>query len=424
MKVLWFTNIEMPAVRARMCRDAESSGGWMESLRTSLRSHVSVSLGMAAAGPSAFGAFAEDGVRYYHLAAPPELTGLAGIVRHWGHRLDDAGLLAQAREVIDEFGPDLIHVHGSERPYGLLAGMVTTPVLISLQGVLAACSRAYLKGIPATDVLRDVSSSEFAKGRGLVHAGWNMSKAARRESVILHECSYFAGRTAWDAEIVSAANPGAHYYHLEEVLRPEFYGPRWRPRAEGPLVVYTTGSPAPYKGLIYLLEAVALMRATVRPDVRLRIGGGVEGSEMWPVALRAVQRLGLDDAVQWLGPLSAAGIVAELMEASVFVHPSFVDNSPNSLAEAMIVGLPSVASAVGGIPSMVTDGRDGLLVKPGDVRGLAATVSALAADPARAAGLGREACRRATERHDPQAVGLSTMTIYDDVVASHALSRG
>jgi glycosyltransferase involved in cell wall biosynthesis len=298
--------------------------------------------------------------------------------------------------------------------------MVSPPVLVSLQGILAACSRAYLDGVPAGDVLRAVASAEFAKGRGLVHDWRGMRRAARRESAILHRCSYFAGRTAWDEEIVSAASPHARYYHLEEVLRPEFYGPRWRRRHDGPLIIYATGGPAPYKGLVSLLEAVALLRKTVHPDVVLRVGGAIEGSEMWPVALRAVDRLGLGGAVRWLGALAAPEIVSELAGAAVFVHPSFVDNSPNALAEAMILGLPCVASAVGGIPSMLSDGREGLLFEPGDVVALAAAVSGLAAEPALAARLGENAQRRAVERHEPQRVAEETVAAYEDIVGSHA----
>ena len=260
MKVLWFTNIELPAVRRRHGLAAEEGGGWMESLRAALCAEGSVRLGLAAAGATPFEPFEDEGVPYYHLDAPPPLSGVAGIAAHWRHRTDDAPLLAQASAVIDDFQPDLIHVHGSERPFGLLASATAVPVLVSLQGILLVYSRAYLSGIPVTDVVRDVTTLEFAKGRGLVHACWDMRVAARRELRILRGCSYFAGRTDWDKGIVSVVSPRARYFHAEEILRPEFYLHEWRPPADGPFIVYTTGGPAPYKGLVNLLEAVALLR--------------------------------------------------------------------------------------------------------------------------------------------------------------------
>ncbi len=422
LKVLWFTNIELPAVQRRLAADV-TGGAWMEGLRTALRAEGGVQLGMAARGTVPFEPFVEDGVRYYHLHTPLMPSGVAGVARRWRHLTHDESLLAQALSVIDRFRPDLIHVHGSEGPFGLLWGAVPTPVLISLQGILAACSRAYFAGIPATDLVRDVLSLEFAKGRGLVHTHGAMRMAAGRELVILKGCRFFAGRTDWDRAILSAVNPGARYYHAEEVLRPEFYHHLWRPLAGSRFVVYTTGGPAPYKGLVLLLEAVALLRESVRPDIQLRIAGEVEGTAMWPIALRAVDRLGLRGVVRWLGPLSSAAVVSELEAASVYVHPSFVENSPNSVAEAMILGVPCVAACVGGVPSLLKDGREGLLFRPGDVRGLAEMIGVLAAEPALATRLGGNARRRALRRHDPRAIAPATIDMYGDILMRHRAGK-
>ena len=422
MKVLWFTNIELPAVRRRHGLVAEEGGGWLESLRIALGAQGSVRLGMAAAGAIPFEPFEDDGVRYYHLDAPPPLSGVAGVTAHWRHRTADTPLLAQASAVIDDFRPNLIHVHGSERPFGLLAAASAVPVLVSLQGILIACSRAYLAGIPVTDVVRDLASLEFAKGRGLVHGCWDMRAAARRELRILQGCSYFAGRTDWDKGIVSVVNPQARYYRAEEVLRPEFYLHEWRPPGGGPFAIYTTGGPAPYKGLVNLLEAVALLRES-SSDLRLRVSGQIEGTIMWPIVQRAVDRWRLRGAVDWLGPLTPAEITRELEAASVYVHPSIVENSPNSLAEAMILGVPCVAASAGGVPSLLRDGHEGLLCSPNDVYGLAGTIGTIAADPALAARLGANARGRALRRHDPSAIAGATVAMYDDIEARHGAGK-
>ena len=102
--------------------------------------------------------------------------------------------------------------------------------------------------------------------------------------------------------------------------------------------------------------------------------------------------------------------------ADVYAHPSLIDNSPNSLAEAMLVGVPCVASAAGGIPSMIEDGRDGLLYPPGDVEALAATIAAVTSDRAMARRLGAAARKRALVRHDPTAIARSTSMMYEDIL--------
>jgi len=417
--VLWLTNMEPLAVCRRLSSPVPTGGGWVESLRRALQGKHSLQLGVAVLGEQPFQPFDEEGVRYFRVEAPATRRGFGGVADRWRHRAVDQLMLGRGMAAIDSFEPDLIHVHGSEGPFGLLSELVDLPVLISLQGLLVVCSRFSLTGIPLAEVLRDVTSLEFAKGRGLVHDSWKMRIAAQRELTILKSCRYFVGRTEWDRSVLSVVNPDAHYYHADEVLRPDFYGHRWETVPDSPFVVYTTGGMAPYKGLVNLIEAVALLRESVRQDVQLRVGGRIPDTIMWPIAQRAVRRLGLEGATAWLGPLGPAAIVSELLAASVYVHPALVENSPNALAEAMMVGVPCVASAAGGIPSMLCDGVDGLLCAPNDVYGLAGRIAAVEADGLLAARLGRSAHARAQRRHDPRGIAKAMLEIYEDVFARH-----
>jgi glycosyltransferase involved in cell wall biosynthesis len=416
VKVLWFTNIELPAVQRRLGAHV-AGGGWMESLREALADQPGLELAVAAAGPSLFEPFVEEGVTYYHLRLPSPPRGLAGVAQRWTHAAHPDALLLQGLATVRRFLPDLVHVHGSEGPFGLLATARTTPVLISLQGLLGACSRAYFSGIPSQEILRDIASREFLKGRGLVHDRWIMQRRAQRELSILRACHFFAGRTRWDREFLTRVNPHARYYHVDEVLQPEFYRGEWHgPSVAGPFVVYATMGPAPYKGLLPLLSSIRRLSDYGGRPVHLRVGGQVEGTEMWAMAKRAVHRLGLGDVVSWLGPLSAEAIVKELTRADAYVHPSFVENSPNALAEAMIVGVPCVASAVGGVPSLLRSSVEGLLCPPGNVDAWAAALRSLEDDPDLARRLGSQARRRARLRHEPADIARATLDMYADVL--------
>jgi glycosyltransferase involved in cell wall biosynthesis len=296
---------------------------------------------------------------------------------------------------------------------------VHVPFLVSLQGLLIVSARFFFAGIPWVEVFRRLTSVEFAKGSGPVHDYWAMQVEAERELKIMKFSHYFAGRTEWDKSVISVVNSQARYYHTDEVLRAEFYGCQWRPTFSTPFVIYTTGGAAPYKGLINLLEAVELLRESRSREIKLRVAGRIQGTNMWPLVTRAMRRLRLNDVVTWLGPLSADAIAAELEHASLYVHPSLIDNSPNALAEAMIVGVPCIASSVGGIPSMVRDGIDGLLYGPNDVYSLAGRIAAIEADPSLAASLGNNARERAQQRHNPEAIAKATMEMYTDVIARY-----
>ena len=89
----------------------------------------------------------------------------------------------------------------------------------------------------------------------------------------------------------------------------------------------------------------------------------------------------------------------ELCRAHVFVISSYIENSPNSLCEAMQVGLPCVATYAGGIPSLVRNGSTGLLFPPGDAPLLAEAIARLFREDHLACRMGRAARIEASERH-------------------------
>ncbi|MBI3003324.1 MAG: glycosyltransferase family 4 protein, partial [candidate division NC10 bacterium] len=102
---------------------------------------------------------------------------------------------------------------------------------------------------------------------------------------------------------------------------------------------------------------------------------------------------GVSERVRFLG--WREDIPRILAALSVFVLPSANEGMGMVLVEAMAMGVPVVATRVGGIPSVVPDGECGLLVEPGDVAGLAGAVAKLLADPALAARMGAAGRRRA-----------------------------
>ena len=159
-----------------------------------------------------------------------------------------------------------------------------------------------------------------------------------------------------------------------------FYAASWDPEAVSESVVYCTSRSSPLKALPSLLDAVAILRRSTKPKLRLRIGGDLQGGVTWPMIRRRLSRVELRGAVDMLGVLTPTNIAAELMTASLFVHPSHIDNSPNALCEALLMGVPSVASNVGGVPSLVENGHTGLLYPDNDPFMLAGAIDLLLDD--------------------------------------------
>jgi glycosyltransferase involved in cell wall biosynthesis len=168
------------------------------------------------------------------------------------------------------------------------------------------------------------------------------------------------------------------------------------PRAGGPgPVVGLVCRLAPEKGGDVLLRAAALLRPGL-PDLRVTVVGD---GPVRPRLEALARRLGLGDAVAFCGfRPDAARLIAGL---DVLAVPSRSDGSPLVVLEALAAGVPVVASAVGGIPDQVRDGREALLVPPGDAVALAAALRAVLTDPARARALRAAGRRRAADlTHD------------------------
>jgi glycosyltransferase involved in cell wall biosynthesis len=166
------------------------------------------------------------------------------------------------------------------------------------------------------------------------------------------------------------------------------------------------------KGLETLIDALPPVRAH-HPRVQLAIGG--EGPEIDALRARS-QTLAIGDAVHFLG--RADDPLSNLRGSDLFVHPSWAESFPYVILEAMAVGLPIVASDVGGIGEALVDGESGLLVAPGDTEALSRALIGLLDDAARRTSMGDAAKRRVEQRFTRSAMIGRLVQVYDEVLVS------
>ncbi|MEY2547347.1 MAG: hypothetical protein QOG48_2464 [Verrucomicrobiota bacterium] len=299
------------------------------------------------------------------------------------------GFWADANHLADEISlvkPDVVHAHGTESAFARGALDSGYPVIVSVQGIITE----YQKTNPSL--------------RFRIHSKWEQREVRRGK--------YFGCRTRFDAAFVEHVNPRARIFRLQEAISPVFFQRDWKTNAsDGILFV---GSLEQRKGVDFLLEALALVRKQ-RPNATLTLVG--EGTSDYVNKLRQrVREFDLSNAVFFRGRLEASQIAEEHLCARIFVLPTLNDNSPNTLAEAMVSGMPVIASAVGGIPSMIDDGTDGILVPPKDIPILASKIIELLGDSQMCARLGSNARNVARSRHDPDRVADETMATYREVL--------
>jgi len=182
------------------------------------------------------------------------------------------------------------------------------------------------------------------------------------------------------------------------------------PRTTTGRVIGTAGRLVPIKGIVYLVHALAVLRAEF-PDLRLEIAGS--GPER-PALENEVQLLGLADCVTFLG--WRADIVRAMTRWDVFVLPSLAEGFGITALEAMAAGLPIVATAVDGIPELVEDGRTGWLVPPGDPAALAERLHVLLLDPEQRRAMGAAGRARAQEHFSIDRMVTGISKIYDDIL--------
>ena len=133
---------------------------------------------------------------------------------------------------------------------------------------------------------------------------------------------------------------------------------------------------------------------------------------------RLIRPLGLEGCVRYTGPLDEAAMRQAYLDADLYLLPSCSENSPNSLGEAMLLGLPCVAGGVGGIPDLLADGREGVLYAPaGDAGALAGAVVRVLGAPDAGAALGAAARARALQTHDPRQNAGALAGIYRQILA-------
>lgn len=415
MRVLWLTPTQLPAVRG-----APPTGlGWIEGLRRALeifQAHVDLTI--ASWGPVQHAPFRMGNTQYWCIRHGDEGRRAVELLHRWRHGVVPGGAVKECVRIVLATRPDIIHVHGSESFLGLTLPEVTVPGVISLQGIASALQTHWFDGLTARDLGQALLDPAFAHGYGLFHDFARISARAESELTILQGCDDYLGRTDWDRSVLAYLRPGARYHHVDEVLNSLCYAEEWDASGSEGNVVYTTSGSRPVKGLETLLDAVALLRTAERPDIRLRVAGGVENGPMWPVIRRRLKDPSLAGAVELLGVLSPDAIVQELKRASVFANPSHNDNSPNGLCEALLVGVPCVASYVGGVPSLVRHGETGLLYHDRDPYMLAEAIDRLLQDRELAARLGQAARAAALVRHDPESIAAALVDAYRHVLAS------
>lgn len=320
------------------------------------------------------------------------------------YREVDEFVLSEALKIVDENKPDLIHIFGSEWCYGLLAKRTKIPVVIHIQGLWSQIRNSLL--LPGQSSLFDRLKPELLThplGFFARYQYYNLSlERHHREEEILKSAHHFMCRTRWDQSIVRFYNRQAKVFHVDEALRGDFMtcGRRWSFHAkEKRIVIVTIGACYSIKGPDVVLKTAKLINDHTDYQVDWRWIGGTDAD------LREYEKLtnikGEKVGLRMMGTKSASEMIDELMNADMYVHTSYSDNSPNAICEAQYVGLPVIATDTGGVPSLFSEKYDRDMIVPmNDPFYLASKIVELREDMSKAKLLSDENWSVSHNRHD------------------------
>jgi glycosyltransferase involved in cell wall biosynthesis len=417
MKILWFTNT--PSLYDQG-KHHYYGGGWIESLEEIIRKRQEIELAVSFFHPTNYDNEIRNGVHYYPiLRLSAKRNPIRTILNNWRGNIEETDYCNSFKEIVEKFNPDVIQVFGTEGPFALIQELTEIPVVVHLQGLINPIVNTYFPvGYSKWDFLfyprfliKNVIGSSYFFNKKRFQA------RAFREKQILSRLQFVCGRTEWDRQIATLYNPRIRYFHVDEVLRPVFYEKSLfvKTIANKKFIILSTLSPTIYKGIDVVLKTAKTLKELTDIDFEWRIIGLESKSELLQFFQKKV---GVDcESIQikLLGKMSPEKIINHMLESDVFVHPSYIDNSPNSVCEAQMIGLPVIACNVGGVNSLIDHKQNGILVPSNGIFELVYYLKLLSENNELKSILGEKGKEKALFRHDKERIVERLLAVYKEI---------
>ena len=411
MKILWLVNIVMPELAVHLGEKPSVSGGWLTGALHAARS----------AGHGLTICTTRPNVRSVRFC--PDLNTTYLLLP------TDADFAA----ILEAEQPDVVHIWGTEFAQAWALARVSDPAktLVSVQGLVHTFGPHVRAGIPER-VCRTTRLHRLYERLGKnIHSidrqRDSFAQRAETERLVLQRAGHVNGGTAWADNCVRLLQPGVRLHPCGLILRDSFYRePEWSADNCRPHSIFTLYT-YPIKGFHKLLEALVPVVARY-PDTKVYVAGNkcayrkFTGLRKWVMdhapdydwyVQGLIEKYGLKDNLEFLGYLSETDMRSRMMQCQVFVSPSAIENHSTALGEAMISGVPSIASCVGGLQEMIDHGKDGFLYPFNEPYMLSNYILRLFEDRALAEQFSRKGREHAQRTYDREGNCRRLLEIYE-----------
>lgn len=419
MRVLWLCNIMLPCIAESLNRTILPSGGWMSGLLSELLSRtdhqIMVCFPDSAVQNSYFG---KTHILEY-MGFPAKLEGKSQL----------RVLQEEFGQVLRNYAPQVIHIFGSEfihtlvmlqagKENGLLDHMV-----VSIQGLVSVYARHYQANLPP-NVVYGYSLRDVLKKENVHRSAMEFASRGVAEIKALKLCKHIMGRTDWDEACVKQISPHAKYYHCNETLRSAFYEHAWSLDTCKRHSIFVSQWYSPIKGFHIVLEALKDLVKDY-PDLQIFTTGKNPLTANWKEHIlqsyyvkyicKLIKRYELDEHIHFLGTLDEKNMCKQYVNSHVFLSASSIENSPNSVGEAMLLGTPVVSSDVGGVKNMLIHNQDGFIYPFDEPYMLSYYVDKIFKDDNLANQISENARKHANKTHHRVANAKRTCDIYEKI---------
>ena len=418
MKILWIVNTPLGPLGERLYGQ-RNNGVWMDALMSSFTAHDEHRLVIATtAAVSDTLLIEENGIIFYALPDRPPIL----------YKENKPGNIQAWRDLIDNEKPDLIQVWGTEFTHGLCALRAARdiPSVIYMQGYLGSIARHYLAGMTPNELKKSVTFRDIIKRDSIVRQQKKYLASTANEKEMFELSGNVICENDWCENSIRAIVPDINIYRCPLSINQVFAQKSWNVAAAEPHSIICNASGYPLKGLHMLLRAVALLKSRY-PDIKLYVPGEKvvsDGSLQWLIRKRGytkyieklIKELDIENNIIWLGALPQEKLAEQYAKARVFVLCSAIENHSSSLKEAMMVGTPSVASSVGGVPEYVAHGENAFLYRFEEFDILAMHIAKMFEDDDLAKRFSENAKASAAKLHSEDEIYQTINSIYKKIL--------
>jgi glycosyltransferase involved in cell wall biosynthesis len=413
MKVLWITNTLFPDVCRELGLSEPVTGGWMHSgAKALLNENKTMKLAVATLySGKTIKTLSLNGINYFLLPRKK-------LNSKYNLKLEIYWKFVQ-----QQFQPDIVHVHGTELPHGLayVRACGNKNVVVSIQGLISVYEKYYYGGISKVSLLKKITIRDMVRFDTIFMQHSNMYNRGLLEKKTIQSVDHIIGRTSWDKTHIWALNPATNYHFCNETLRNEFYQHKWELNKCEKHSIFLSQANYPIKGLQQMIGALPLI---VRhyPDVKVYVAGNnfvtnrgwrLNGYGKYINSLININ--GLGQKIIFTGNLSEKDMCQRYLNSHVFVCPSSIENSSNSIGEAQSLGVPCIASYVGGVSDLIIHNKTGMLYRFEEIEMLANEICEIFSNDILTLELSKNEREVALLRHDSQLNAKQQSRIYDEI---------